>query len=265
MATFPTLTSCLKPPRSPNVSHPDTSPSRPSAELTLLHLPTALYVHLQGGAGESARLHKGGLGAQINGTMKATPGAVLWIYAGAGQPNEDRVQAGRGVFWGSGGGYSSIGEGKANGHSESEIGGHCFKHAQHGNQGDCRLLVAAGGGGAGPGGDGDPAGTSKLGMRQDMYGESPEDGASGGGGGGYLGGKVWQGHGGGGGAMRLGPGHFTTLYRTASPSTTAFVSIRASCVSSAFVPSTCKIGADPLPARPTVCSPRLRPFCRQAP
>lgn len=44
-----------------------------------------------------------------------------------------------------------------------------------------------------------------------------------------MGGKVWSGHGGGGGAMKLGPGGFTTLYRASSPSTVAFASIRASC------------------------------------
>lgn len=44
-----------------------------------------------------------------------------------------------------------------------------------------------------------------------------------------MGGKVWSGHGGGGGAMKLGPGGFTTLYRASSPSTIAFASIRASC------------------------------------
>jgi hypothetical protein len=44
-----------------------------------------------------------------------------------------------------------------------------------------------------------------------------------------MGGKLWSGHGGGGGAMKLGPGGFTTLYRASSPSTIAFASIRASC------------------------------------
>ncbi|ORY41820.1 hypothetical protein BCR35DRAFT_356410 [Leucosporidium creatinivorum] len=188
-----------------------------------------LYLRLQGGAGESTRLHKGGRGSQINGTMKATPGAIYWVYVGAGggAADDSGVQSGRGVFWGAGGGYTSVGEGKPNG--QDEAASHCFKHASHNSHGDCRMYVAAGGGGAGPASDGDPAGSSKLGLTHNMFGEVPDHGNSGGAGGGYMGGKVWSGHGGGGGAMKLGPGGFTTLYRASSPSTVAFASIRASC------------------------------------
>ena len=67
-----------------------------------------LYVELRGAAGESTRLHRGGKGASIEGTMKAKPG-LLYVYVGAGGGgSEDRItQSGRGVFWGAGGGYSS--------------------------------------------------------------------------------------------------------------------------------------------------------------
>lgn len=122
----------------------------------------ALYLHLQGGAGESTRLHKGGHGAQINGTMKANPGAVYWVYVGAGggAAEHNGVQSGRGVFWGAGGvsmlhqsftdvklippfsqGYTSLGEGKPNG--QDEAASHCFRHSSHNNQGDCRMCMSS--------------------------------------------------------------------------------------------------------------------------
>ncbi|KAM0786413.1 hypothetical protein ACM66B_001878 [Microbotryomycetes sp. NB124-2] len=192
--------------------------------LRLRHRDTVIdrmSVQLHGEAGQANRFYSGGFGASLNGTLHVSHEETLFLYVGAGIRHDATVRRARprrqqlynSVFWGRGGGFTSLGTGPAAGFqlARSECALSNFGGGGEQAVGDCRILVAAGGGGAGPSSPGEPAGASVLGMTTSSMGQSPRDGSSGGGGAGLVGAKTRRGHGGGGGLSYIGQGRFDLL------------------------------------------------------
>ncbi|KAK4046622.1 hypothetical protein OIO90_006492 [Microbotryomycetes sp. JL221] len=181
-------------------------------EVPLPNIRNRLQVELRGEPGQSNRMHQGGKGATVNGTLELYSPTTLYILVGAGHaaaPQSRRHRrdrstssifpSGERVFWAHGGGFTSIGLSKSVGfdiaRQERPLSSP-NAHSMSQDEEDLRVLVAAGGGGAGPSSDGQPAASL---------------GDSGGSGAGLVAGSLRRGHGGGGGASLAKWGHFDIL------------------------------------------------------
>ncbi|KAK4047418.1 hypothetical protein OIV83_005465 [Microbotryomycetes sp. JL201] len=186
-----------------------------------------LYVELHGEAGKANRFHEGGHGASLNGTLDVSRFEDLYLFVGAtgtyavsrGRSTSQRLIKGHrrrytesdeGVFWARGGGFTSLGTGVGAGFrmARSECALSSLSSSRDKDSGDCRILVAAGGGGAGPSSPGKNAGVADLGMTTSARGQMPREGDAGAGGAGLVGGRIRRGHGGGGGLSYVGEGSF---------------------------------------------------------
>ncbi|KQW53080.1 hypothetical protein ASC77_01915 [Nocardioides sp. Root1257] len=145
---------------------------------------SAVQVKAVGAAGGDAGGSPGGRGAEVTGTLAVTTGQTLYLWVG-GQGGSSGLSGARGWNGGGRGGQSDTAGGGGGGASDVRT---CPAAVQGCDSISSRVLVAAGGGGAGaggtiPGGDAGQAGSSPSGPRGTAGGGGAGTASAGGAGG----------------------------------------------------------------------------------